>query len=101
MRLRGHRESTALPDKSKREFPNTGKSYYDTEGTSYAFNFFLGGRKMYEFVRQDRVREYFKGNVAEEEIWVMRDYIGFHGEAGKPGAANYLYIDGRVGDLAR
>ncbi len=90
-----------VPGKTHREGPLHGRSFYETDGTSYAYNFFLSGNKMYEIVRKDRVVRYFGGQVTEEEIWVMRDVVAFHGKAGAPGAANYLYIDGHVSDLAR
>ena len=105
-----------LPGMYRRAGDNEGKSYFDTENTSYAFNTSLhrfanrdslsGGQfrkpvKLSEIIRTERAKRYFGGQAAEEEVWLMRDYIAFHGKAGKPNAANYLYVDGRVSDLAR
>ena len=90
-----------LPGRSKRPPEYEGMSFFETEGTSYAYNFYLSGNKMYEIVRNEWVIKYFGGQVTEAEIWIMRDMIAFHGKAGTPGASNYLYIDGHVSDLAR
>lgn len=90
-----------VPGKTRRDPPNDDKSFYDTEGTSYAYNFRLSGEKLYEVVRRDWVKQYYGGQVNEEQIWIMRDYVAFHGKPGKPGASNYLYVDGHVSDLER
>ena len=90
-----------VPGKTRRDPPNDGKSFYETEGTSYAYNFRLSGEKLYEVVRQDFVKRYYGGQLTEEQIWIMRDYVAFHGKPGKPGASNYLYVDGHVSDLER
>ncbi|MCP4591071.1 MAG: type II secretion system protein [bacterium] len=90
-----------IPGKTRREGDLDGKSFYESDGTSYAYNFRLSGRKMYEIVRNDRVKDHFGGQLTEEEIWIMRDMVAFHGKPGAPGASNYLYIDGHVADLAR
>lgn len=102
--------------KDKREGKNYGKSYFETENSSYAFNVMLqflrdGASffddaisrpvKLSEVVNSERAKRMFGGNAAEEEIWLMRDYIAFHGKPGDPGASNYLYVDGRVSDLER
>ncbi len=104
------------PGVTDRGEPNKGKSFFETELSSYAFNvrlqFYRDGEfyfpdafktpvKLSEVVRTSRAQRHFGGKVAEEQIWLMRDYIAFHGKAGKPGASNYLYVDGRVGDLER
>ncbi len=90
-----------MPGKTKRPPECGGKSFYETDGTSYAYNFRLSGRKLYEVVRIPWVKEHFGAQVTEEEIWIMRDVVAFHGKAGTAGAANYLYVDGHVADLAR
>ena len=89
-----------VPGRTRRPGELDGKSFYDTDGASYAYNFRLSGRKMYEVVRNERVIRHY-GRITEEEIWIMRDVVAFHGEPGQPGASNYLYIDGHVADLAR
>lgn len=104
------------PGYDNREGENNGKSYFDTENSSYTFNTHLhflrdsgslnGGLfekpvKLSEIVRTERAKRMFGGTAAEEEIWLMRDYVGFHGKPGTPHASNYLYVDGRVSDLER
>ena len=59
------------------------KSDFQLEESSYEFNVWLCGRPV-----NDRSRS-----------MLMHDYRPYHGEPGKPGAANYLFADGHVGDL--
>lgn len=77
--------------------PNVGKSYFRSEKSSYEYRVQLGGQKLAEVAgrindRSDRV-------VAENALWIMRDYDNFHAEAGEPGARRYLYSDGHVTDF--
>ena len=60
-----------------------GKSDFLQEESSYEFNVWLCGRRV-----TDRSRS-----------MLMHDYRPYHGEPGTPGAANYLFADGHVGDL--
>jgi prepilin-type processing-associated H-X9-DG protein len=90
-----------VPGAYARRSEYDGMSYFETDGTSYAYNFRLGGRKLYDIVRNEWVIRHFGSQVTEAEIWVMRDYVAFHGKPGTPGASNYLYVDGHVSDLAR
>ena len=89
------------PGRTRRPDELHDKSFFETDGTSYAYNFYLRGRKMHEVVNNPRVIRYYGGAVNESQIWVMRDMVAFHGKAGTPGASNYLYIDGHVADLER
>lgn len=68
-----------------------GGRYFDTEGSSYAYNHMLGGQR----VEQTFLSERF----GDSNVFVMYDYRPFHGEAGEPGSTNYLFADGHVGDL--
>ncbi len=61
---------------------SNGKSDYENEGSSYEFNEFLCGRK-------------FK---PKDKSMLMHDYRTYHGMPGAPGAANYAFGDGHVGD---
>ena len=79
-----------------RPAPNAGKSYFDSEGSSYEFRFQLGGMAIEEAAK--RFSQFTTRTVAENTIWIMRDYDNFHGDGGKPGARRYLYIDGHVTD---
>lgn len=65
--------------------------YFDREGTSYAYNSLLGGQQVDE--------TFLSRRFGEHSVFVMFDFEPFHGKAGKPGAANYLFADGHVGDL--
>ena len=67
--------------------------YFLTEGSSYEYNSRLGGKP----VSQTFLAETY----GERNVHVMYDYEPFHGKPGKPGAKNYLYADGHVGDLTR
>ncbi|MFZ0034938.1 MAG: type II secretion system protein [Sedimentisphaerales bacterium] len=73
----------------------TGQRYFVTEDSSYGYNTQLGDKP----VSASRLVE--MSGEKERNIEVMYDYVPFHGEAGKPGAKNYLYADGHVGDLGR
>jgi len=100
----------------KRPPPHTNKTYFQTEGSSYTFNTFLhhlldsssltGGRfgtpvKLSEVVRSKRAQRLFGGIAPEEQIWLLRDYVGFHGKSGDARRTNFLYVDGHVADLER
>lgn len=57
-----------------------GKTDFENEGSSYEFNEHLGGRKITNKTR----------------VMLLHDYRPYHGTAGKPGAANYVYADGHI-----
>ena len=67
------------------------KAFYESEGSSYEYHTVLGG----ETVSQS----FFSKRFDDSKIWVMHDYEPYHGDAGTPGAANYLFADLHVGDL--
>jgi len=85
-----------LPD-DHRDPPNLGKSYFESEGSSYEYRTRFGGQTLDEVSK--RLRERFDTAVNENTIWIMRDYGNFHGEAGTLGARRYLYVDGHVADF--
>jgi prepilin-type N-terminal cleavage/methylation domain-containing protein len=72
----------------------TGQKYFVTESSSYAYNTELGGKP----ISKSRPAQ---NGEKERNIEVMYDYAPFHGEAGKPGAENYLYADSHVSDWRR
>lgn len=80
-----------------RDEPNRGKSYFQTELSSYEFRWRLGGTTLDEFIKW--VDEERGHHLAITDIWLFRDYNNFHGPGGKPGARRYLYIDGHVTDM--
>ncbi|MFW6157731.1 MAG: type II secretion system protein [Planctomycetota bacterium] len=71
--------------------PADTKGYRRTEGSSYQFNTHLNGRKL--------GASFLARRLGESSLFLMFDYEPFHGEPGEPGAANYLFADGHVGDL--
>ena len=86
------------PGRFDRVPPNTGKSWFQSEGSSYQYR--TRGSDM-GLTIMELVEKYKRRSgdaVPENTIWLMRDYNNFHGEGGKPGARRYLYIDGHVGD---
>jgi hypothetical protein len=73
-----------------------GKSYFETERSSYEYRFRLGGRTIKEAL--ERFAEFTGRHIQESTYWILRDYDNFHGEAGRDGARRYLYNDGHVTD---
>lgn len=80
----------------QREPPNDGKSYFESEGSSYEYRLQIGGMTLTEVA--NRFSQFTSRTITENMIWVMRDYDNFHGKAGAPGARRYLYVDGHVAD---
>jgi len=106
------------PGKSRRGSPNANKTFFETEGSSYVFNTFLyflmideadfpnrislKQTTMYNLVRNERMIRDFGGQPAEEQVWLIRDYVPeFHSKKGEKNRWNFLYIDGHVSDLER
>jgi prepilin-type N-terminal cleavage/methylation domain-containing protein len=77
---------------------NRGKTYFDTEGSSYGFRWRLSGMTIAEYV-SDMQTESHHGKIEPNSIWLFRDYDNFHGTGGKKGSRRYLYIDGHVTDF--
>jgi len=68
-----------------------GKTYFESEGSSYEYHSMLGGRKVGDnFLSQE---------YGESRTPVMNDYKPFHGRPGTSGAMNFLFADCSVGDL--
>ncbi len=65
--------------------------FFASEGCSYEFNTHLGGRKLSE--------SHIVKELGISKTFLMFDYDNFHGKPGKPGARNYLFADGHIGDL--
>ncbi len=88
--------------------PNTGLTYFATEGSSYKPHPSLGGWRLKDFIAELTGKtgsdnwwaRPFKGRaIAENMIWLIADYQGFHNKKGAEQASNYLYSDGHVTDL--
>lgn len=85
-----------IPGRPIRKAPNTGRSYFDSERSSYEYRVEGGGYTVAEAIN---LFQRFTGRVvAENTVWIMRDYVNFHGQGGSPGARRYLYSDGHVAD---
>jgi prepilin-type N-terminal cleavage/methylation domain-containing protein len=81
--------------------PTTGtpagfETYYRREGSSYQYNPWLSalwaGKQLPDTML-------YKMHLAQYQF-LLFDYEAFHGPAGTPGSMNYLFSDGRVGDMA-
>jgi len=70
---------------------DTQENFFASEGSSYEYHSMLGGRRVSE--------SFLTQHWGESKTFVLYDYRPFHGTAGDPGAANYLFADGHVGDL--
>jgi len=70
---------------------DTSRRYFQTEGSSYEYQCIYAGRSVEE--------GFLTRHLGAERTPVMNDYEPFHGRAGTPGGANYLFADGHVGDL--
>ena len=88
---------------SDRPAPNTGLSFFQSERSSYEYRYYvfhhvrLPGNTIREVA--NRMGEFLGRGVAENTIWIMRDYGNFHGEGGESGSRRYLYADGHVTDF--
>ena len=69
--------------------PSDTKNYYKNEGSSYAYQMMFGGRTMKQLLQRR-----LKNNT-----FIMYDFEPFHGKTNTRGSMNFLFIDGRVGDL--
>lgn len=79
--------------------PNNGLSYFESEKSSYEYRFRpgLGGNTIAEVASS--MKRFTGRAIADNTIWIMRDYDNFHGNAGEAGARRYLYADGHVTDF--
>ena len=80
-----------------RPAPNAGRSYFESERSSYEYRVQFGGRTVRDVV--NGFGRFGNRIVAENAIWILRDYDNFHGPGGQPGARRYLYLDGHVTDF--
>ena len=92
--------------------PNAGRSYFDSEKSSYQyrdqFRVVLGGKQLRNVIadiqagfrrRAEQTGAPGEVVIPENAFWLMCDYANFHAEAGQQGARRYLYIDGHIGDF--
>ncbi|MHC4444373.1 MAG: type II secretion system protein [Planctomycetota bacterium] len=104
------------PHKTERYAPNTGKSYFESERSSYEYRVRLRGLSPKEFYKAigPPWREN-KDPVPPNTVWIARDYDNFHIKRFKRperrpfitdnqqkipvGARRYVYFDGHVSDF--
>jgi prepilin-type N-terminal cleavage/methylation domain-containing protein/prepilin-type processing-associated H-X9-DG protein len=89
--------------------PNTGRSFFETEGSSYQPSPYVRGISVRQFIHEltkegdpnhsPWLKKYEGRVIAENQIWLVSDYQGFHAKQGANHASNYLYADGHVTDL--
>jgi prepilin-type N-terminal cleavage/methylation domain-containing protein len=70
---------------------DTEAPYYQREGSSYEYHTMLGGKRVTE--------DWLTRRLGDDKRPVLNDYEPFHGQGGEPGAMNYLFVNGSVGDL--
>jgi len=80
-----------IEDRGGFRCPADDQGYFEREGSSYEYNRRLGGKRVSE--------SFLSRRWGEAKTFVLYDYKPFHGKPGEPGAANYLFADGHVGDL--
>jgi len=88
------------PGFTDRPAPNTGKSFYQSERSSYEYRTRLAGLTPAEFGQGigPPWHPHPERKVPPNTIWFARDFENFHGKAGRYGARRYVYIDGHVAD---
>lgn len=88
---------------------NAGKTYFETERSSYEYRVELAELSPKEFnqppvyIPRTVAEHWHHGRdvnrkVAPDTIWFARDYDNFHGKRGEMGARRYVYVDGHVAD---
>jgi prepilin-type N-terminal cleavage/methylation domain-containing protein len=84
-----------------RDAPNFGKTYFETERSSYAYSSRLSGETIQEYIRRAEESGRRRNRVVQfrvNSICTFHDYNNFHAAGGSPGAQRYLYVDGHVTD---
>jgi prepilin-type N-terminal cleavage/methylation domain-containing protein len=80
-------------------YPEKGTSYWKEEGSSYEYNSrHLNGKRIED--------DWFAKRFGTNEVWILRDYDGFHGKktgdnTWSSGSYMYLYADTLVADRER
>lgn len=109
--LKGQRDALHCPEDkpgaTDRAAPNTGRSYFQTERSSYGYRVRLAGLTPSEFSAATGGPRHHHGEEARDRnkkipsntIWFANDYNNFHGKAGTIGSRRYVYIDGHVSDF--
>jgi len=93
------------PGRFPRDEPNEGKSYFESEKSSYIYRTGISvaggmttmGKSVPEAARF--LESLMPVKVPDNSFWILQDYNNFHGKSGERGARRYLYSDGRVSDF--
>ena len=81
------------PSDVEQYYPHLQKTYayFSKEGLSYEYpSFRLAGRT------RSQVLQTRRGQLSSSHLWILYDYVPFHGQAGQNGSRNYVYLDGHV-----
>jgi len=101
------------PGKYAREAPNSGKSYIQSERSSYEYrmivgppppggtfqDMFLAGKTTDEVSRM--ITRVVEEPAPTSAIWYFRDWNGFHAQKNRSQSRNYLHLDGHVADFEK
>ena len=71
--------------------PDTGQTYFESEGSSFEYHTMHSGRKVGE--------GFLTRRLGPAKVPIMNDYETFHGKPGTYGSTNYLFADCHIGDL--
>jgi prepilin-type N-terminal cleavage/methylation domain-containing protein/prepilin-type processing-associated H-X9-DG protein len=86
---------------SDKDYPNpdTATQFYDTyfeaEGTSYEYSSRAADKTRQQILQQRDASELRSSSA----VWIVFDFMSFHGSPGDDGSRNYLYLDGHVDAL--
>jgi prepilin-type processing-associated H-X9-DG protein len=69
-------------------------TYFEKEGTSYDYPSLIFAGKT-----RPEVLDSILATRGSSSVWIMYDFENFHGNEGEPGARNFAYLDGHVGEL--
>jgi prepilin-type N-terminal cleavage/methylation domain-containing protein len=72
-------------------------TYFRREGSSYQYNPWLTALWSNHQLGETTL---YKMHLSQYQFLLI-DYEAFHGPAGSPGSMNYLFTDGRVGDMTQ
>jgi prepilin-type N-terminal cleavage/methylation domain-containing protein/prepilin-type processing-associated H-X9-DG protein len=87
--------------------PSDGITMENADGAYEEHNFFLEEGVSFEYVNRraaNKTREQVRISGSGDErsssrVWIVVDYMPFHGPEGEDGSRNFLYLDGHVDAL--
>jgi prepilin-type N-terminal cleavage/methylation domain-containing protein/prepilin-type processing-associated H-X9-DG protein len=66
------------------------ETYFDQEGISYEYRADRVAKKTREQIRKE-IKD-----LSSSRIWIVNDFMPFHGSPGENGSRNFAYLDGHV-----